>query len=107
VVQVLQETSDPRVGEKRPREEDESDVQAPPLPIQSYIVKQDPPTGPRMSSGPTAGSDVSNGTMQSNSAMNQGQMIEDGYDSLYIGDLQWVRSYLASKEVYADHHLFV
>jgi len=88
-VQVMQETVDPRVGEKRPREEDESDAQVPPVPLQSFVVKQEPPTGPRISSGPTAGSDVSNGTMQSNSAMGQNQMIEDGYDALYIGDLQW------------------
>jgi len=85
---MMQETVDPRVGDKRPREEDESDAQAPPVPIQTYIVKQEPPTGPRISSGP-AGSDMSNGTMQSNSAMSQSQMIEDGYDALYIGDLQW------------------
>jgi hypothetical protein len=102
-VQVKQETSDPRVGEKRPREEDESDAQDVPLPIQSYVVKQEPPTGPRMSSGPIVGSDVLNGTMQSNSAMSQSQMLEDGYDSLYIGDLQWVRNYLVLEEVYADH----
>ena len=87
----MQETSDPRVGEKRPREEDESDAQGPPLPIQSYVVKQEPPTGPRMSSGPVVGNDIPNGAMQSNSAMSQSPMIEDGYDSLYIGDLQWVR----------------
>jgi hypothetical protein len=103
----MQETSDPRVGEKRPREEDESDAQALPLPIQSYIVKQEPPTGPRMSSGPGVGSDIPNGTMQSNSAMSQSQMIEDGYDSLYIGDLQWVRNFFASEEVYADHPLYM
>lgn len=100
-VQVMQETVDPRVGDKRPREEDESDTQVPPVPLQSYVVKQEPPTGPRISSGP-AGSDMSNGTMQSNSAMSQSQMIEDGYDSLYIGDLQWVRSYSALWKVYAD-----
>jgi len=90
----MQETVDPRVGDKRPREEDESDAQVAPVPIQSYVVKQEPPTGPRISSGP-GGSDMSNGTMQSNSAMSQSQMIEDGYDALYIGDLQWVRSYPA------------
>lgn len=101
-MQVIQETADPRVGEKRPREEDESDAQVPPAPLQSYVVKQEPPTGPRISSGPVAGSDMSNGTMQSNSAMNQSQMIEDGYDALYIGDLQWVRNYLALWKVYAD-----
>ena len=93
---MLQETSYPRVGEKRPREEDESDIQAPPVPIQSYVVKQEPPTGPRMSSGPISGSDVPNETMQSNSAMSQGQMVEDGYESLYVGDLQWVRNSFAS-----------
>jgi hypothetical protein len=98
----MQETFDPRVGEKRPREEDES-AQAPPMPIQSYVVKQEPPTGPRMPSGPAAGIDVPNGTMQSNSAMGQSQIIEDGYDSLYIGDLQWVRNYLAVQGVHADH----
>ncbi|KAH9997167.1 hypothetical protein BJV74DRAFT_826980 [Russula compacta] len=89
-VQVVQETLDPRVGEKRPREEDEAEVQAPPVPnVQSNLVKQDPPTGPRIPSGPAANSGISNGTMQSNSAIGQGLMIEDGYDSLYIGDLQW------------------
>jgi hypothetical protein len=102
-VQVIQETFDPRVGEKRPREED--DLAQAPMPIQSYVVKQEPPTGPRLSSGPAAGGDVPNGAMQSNSAMSQSQMIEDGYDSLYIGDLQWVRNYLASQDVYANHLL--
>jgi len=89
-VQVMQETVDPRVGEKRPREEDESDAQVAPVPLQSFVVKQELPTGPRIPSGPAAGNDMSNGTMQSNSAMSQSQMIEDGYDALYIGDLQWV-----------------
>ena len=99
---MMQETVDPRVGEKRPREEDESDAQVPPVPIQSY-VKQEPPTGPRISSGPVAGSGMLNGTMQSNSAISQSQMLEDGYDALYIGDLQWVRNCLALWKVYADH----
>ncbi|KAF8485761.1 hypothetical protein DFH94DRAFT_707851 [Russula ochroleuca] len=87
-MQVAQETFDPRVGEKRPREEDESEAEAP-VPVQSYMVKQDLPTGPRISSGPAASSGIPNGAMQSNSAMSQGQVIEDGFDSLYIGDLQW------------------
>ena len=99
---MVQETVDPRVGEKRPREEDESDAQMPPMPVQSYVVKQELPTGPRISSGPAVGSDIPDVAMQSNSAMGQGQMIEDGYDSLYIGDLQWVRNNLASWELYAD-----
>jgi len=83
--QVMQEAFDPKVGEKRPRQEDESDAQ----PLQSPPVKQDPPTGPRILSGAVANSGVPNGAMQSNSALSHGQMIEDGYDSLYIGDLQW------------------
>lgn len=88
---MVQETLDPRVGEKRPREEDEAEAQAPPVPaVQSNPVKQDLLAGPRIPSGPAASSGISNGTMQSNSAIGQGQMIEDGYDSLYIGDLQWV-----------------
>ena len=85
-VQVMQDntSSDPKVGEKRPRPEDEMDVQ-PVVPAQGPSVnKQETlPTGPRMSGG------VPNGAMQSNSAS---QMVEDGYDALYIGDLQWVRS---------------
>ena len=93
--QVAQETFDPRVGDKRPREEDESEAQAP-VPVQSYMVKQELPTGPRISSGPAAGSGIPNGAMQSNSALSQGQLIEDGFDSLYIGDLQWVWHYLTS-----------
>ena len=88
-MQVEQETFDPRVGEKRPREEDDSEAQEP-VPVQSYMVKQELPTGPRMPSGPTASSGMPNGAMQSNSAMSQGQVMEDGFDSLYIGDLQWV-----------------
>jgi hypothetical protein len=88
-VQVEQETFDPRVGEKRPREEDDSEAQEP-VPVQSYMVKQELPTGPRMPSGPTAVSGMPNGAMQSNSAISQGQVMEDGFDSLYIGDLQWV-----------------
>ena len=100
-MQVAQETFDPRVGEKRPREEDESEEGQAPLPVQSYMVKQDLPTGPRISSGP-ASSGIPNGAMQSNSAISQGQVIEDGFDSLYIGDLQWVRRYFSSWEVYTD-----
>ena len=88
-VQVMQEAFDPKVGEKRPRQEDESDTQA--IPVQSPSVKQDPPTGPRIPSGAVANNSVPNGAMQSNSALSHGQMIEDGYDALYIGDLQWVR----------------
>jgi len=88
-MQLTEESFDPKVGEKRPREEDESDAQEPPAPLQSYAVKQEPPTGPRISSGPTAGGGIPNGAMQSNSAISQGLMTEDGYDSLYIGDLQW------------------
>lgn len=100
----MQETFDPRVGEKRPREDDESEGQEP-VPVQSYMVKQDPPTGPRISSGPAAGSGMPNGAMQSNSAMNQGQVNEDGFDSLYIGDLQWVWHYLSSWEACTDCRL--
>jgi hypothetical protein len=85
-VQVMQDntSSDPKVGEKRPRPEDEMDVQ-PVVPAQgpSANKQETLPTGPRMSGG------VPNGAMQSNSAS---QMVEDGYDALYIGDLQWVRS---------------
>jgi hypothetical protein len=92
-MQVAQETFDPRIGDKRPREEDESEAQAP-MPVQTYMVKQDLPTGPRIPSGP-ASSGIPNGAMQSNSAMGQGQAIEDGFDSLYIGDLQWVWRYLS------------
>ena len=88
-IQVAQDTFDPRVGDKRPREEDESEAQAP-IPVQSYQVKQEVPTGPPLSSGPPAGGGIPNGAMQSNSATSQGQGIEDGFDSLYIGDLQWV-----------------
>ena len=79
------------MGDKRPREEDDADTQAPPAPVQSYVTKQDPPTGPRIPSGPAMSSGIPNGVMQSNSAVSQSQtLIEDGYDSLYIGDLQWV-----------------
>jgi hypothetical protein len=63
--------------------------------VQSYQVKQELPTGPRIPSGPPAGG-IPNGTMQSNGAMSQGQVIEDGFDSLYIGDLQWVWHCLTS-----------
>lgn len=97
-IQVAQDSFDPRVGDKRPREEDESEAQAP-IPVQSYQVKQEVPTGPRIPSGPTVGGGIPNGAMQSNSAMSQGQVIEDGYDSLYIGDLQWVRRYVSSRHV--------
>jgi hypothetical protein len=103
-VEVAQETFDPRVGDKRPREEDESEAQAP-VPVQSYMVKQELPTGPRISSGPAAGSGMPNGAMQSNSALSQGQLIEDGFDSLYIGDLQWVWHYLTSWEPCIDRLL--
>ncbi|KAI0295920.1 hypothetical protein B0F90DRAFT_1127107 [Multifurca ochricompacta] len=82
-----QEIFDPKVGEKRPREEDESDPQA--VPVQSLPIKQEPSAASRISSGPAGSSGVLNGGMQSNSAISQSQMIEDGYDSLYIGDLQW------------------
>ena len=82
------EPFDPKVGEKRPREEDESDPQA--APVQSHPSKQDPPIGPRIPSGAAVGSGALNEAMQSNSAINQDHMMEDGYDSLYIGDLQWV-----------------
>ena len=91
-VEGTQEDFDPKVGEKRPRQEDESDAQS--IPVQSPLVKQDTHTGQRTTSGAVASSGVPNGAMQSNSALSQGQMIEDGYDALYIGDLQWVRSYL-------------
>ena len=100
-MQVAQETFDPSVGEKRPREEDESEEAQAPLPVQSYMVKQDLPTGPRISSGPPS-SGIPNGAMQSNSAISQGQVIEDGFDSLYIGDLQWVRQYFSSWEAYTN-----
>jgi hypothetical protein len=103
-MQVAQESFDPRIGDKRPREEDESEAQAP-MPVQSYMVKQDLPTGPRIPSGPAANSGIPNGAMQSNSAISQGQAIEEGLDSLYIGDLQWVRHYLFSWEVYTDRLL--
>jgi hypothetical protein len=89
-VQVMHEAFDPKVGEKRPREEDESDAQA--VPLQSPLVKQETPTGPRMTSGAVASSGLPNGAMQSNSALSHGQMVEDGYNALYIGDLQWVSS---------------
>jgi hypothetical protein len=86
------------VGDKRPREEDESEAQAP-LPVQSYQSKQDVPTGPRISSGPPVGGGIPNGAMQSNSAISQGQVVEDGFDSLYIGDLQWVWRHVPSRGV--------
>lgn len=92
------EPFDPKVGEKRPREDDESDPQM--APMQSPPVKQEPPIGPRVPSGPAIGSVVPNGAMQSNSAMSQGQVMEDGYDSLYIGDLQWVGVSLTFLVVY-------
>ncbi len=88
-MQIAQDSFDPRVGDKRPREEDDSEAQTP-VAVQSYQVKQEIPTGPRIPSGPTAGGGIPNGAMQSNSAMSQGQVIEEGFDSLYIGDLQWV-----------------
>ena len=81
------EPFDPKVGEKRPREDDELDPQA--ALVQSPLPKQDPPIGPRIPSGPAV---VPNGAMQSNSAINHDHVMEDGYDSLYIGDLQWVCS---------------
>src|SRR6266702_2297073 len=89
-VQTDLEPFDPKVGEKRPREDDESDPQA--APVQSPPPREEPPIGPRITSGPAVGRGVPNGAMQSNSAVSQGQMMEDGYDSLYIGDLQWVCS---------------
>jgi hypothetical protein len=86
-VQVIMQdntSSDPKVGEKRPRTEDEMDVQQAVSAQGPSASKQETlPTGPQMSGG------VPNGAMQSNSAS---QMVEDGYDALYIGDLQWVRS---------------
>ncbi len=89
----MQDSFEPRVGDKRLREEDESEALAP-IPVQTYQVKQDIPTGPRMSSGPAASGGIPNGAMQSNSAISQGQVSEDGFDYLYIGDLQWVWCYL-------------
>ncbi|KAH8977484.1 hypothetical protein EDB86DRAFT_3003565 [Lactarius hatsudake] len=86
-VQTDLEPFEPKVGEKRPREDDESDPHA--ALVQSPPSRQEPPIGPRIPSGPAVGSGVPNGAMQSNSALSQGQMMEDGYDSLYIGDLQW------------------
>ena len=82
------EPFDPKVGEKRPREDDEPDPQV--ALVQSPPPKQEPPLGPRIPSGPAVSSGVPNGAMQSNSAINQDHMMEDGYDALYIGDLQWV-----------------
>lgn len=84
------EPFEPKVGEKRPREDDESDPQA--TLVQSPPIKQEPPIGSRIPSSPAVGSGVPNGAMQSNSAINQDHMMEDGYDALYIGDLQWVCS---------------
>ncbi|KAI0258370.1 hypothetical protein BC834DRAFT_911833 [Gloeopeniophorella convolvens] len=86
-VQTSTETPEPKVGDKRPREEDESEAQG--TPATSPPPRQGPPTGPRIPSGPAAGNGMPNTGMQSNGATNQAQVIEEGYDALYIGDLQW------------------
>ena len=79
-------TTEPNVGDKRPREEDTADEQD--------IGKQESPAEAIKSND--AGR--SNGTNQTNGAVNnintngsQSTGISSNMDALYIGDLHWVR----------------
>jgi len=92
-VPTVLSTTDPSVGEKRPREEDIADEPISTYdPAQAAPVKQGTPQLPNTPLKSEIPDVKMNGTHPNPPAGGQvvgGGML--GYDALYIGDLQWVR----------------
>lgn len=103
-ISTVTSVTEPSVGEKRPRAEEEIKEENSPPP------QQVPRPNPNLAFQTPASNLNGNYNNGAGMGMAQGQaMVQDasamGYDALYIGDLQWVRLSLVLSSVYSSEIL--
>lgn len=92
-------THSPVVGEKRLRDEDDSDQQRDAPPSGSAQPKSNSESSPTPAPSTQTGGAYNGG--QANSSAGAGAGGGGQYDALYIGDLQWVCTFVFSLAMYA------